>query len=270
MILVTGSTGALGSAILTALTTQGVKAEGSSRSLQAGMRVIDFDRPSTVDFTGVETLVLVSAGEAEDDVVIARHQAAITAAQRDGVTHIVYTSLTSSGDHLAFALAHRWTENHLQESGISWTILRNGLYAELFGSMLTWSDGRLHSAFGNGALAAVAREDLAAVAAIVSTTPENHAGQTYDLVGSPITAAEVAAALNTNLNDTPLDKRRDELLVAELKPFQPAMLMSIYTSVRHGFLGNTSGDLESLLRRRPKDAITVAASATATSGPSAP
>lgn len=43
-------------------------------------------------FTGVDTLVLVSAGTAEDDVVIRRHDNAIRAAEHDGVGHIVYTS----------------------------------------------------------------------------------------------------------------------------------------------------------------------------------
>ncbi|HCB56651.1 MAG TPA: NmrA family transcriptional regulator, partial [Arthrobacter bacterium] len=61
---------------------------------------LDFDDPGTLDFTGVHTLVLVSAGTAEDDVVINRHENAITAAERDGVRHIVYTSLADDGDHL--------------------------------------------------------------------------------------------------------------------------------------------------------------------------
>ena len=261
MILVTGSTGLLGSAILSAAVSAGYQAEGSSRTGHASPRTIDFDKPSTVTFTGVDTLVLVSAGEAEDDVVIARHETAIAAAERDGVSHIVYTSLTSAGDHLTFALAHRWTEDRLRRSSINWTILRNGLYAELFGSLHTWSGQRLRSAFGDGTLSAVGRTDLAEAAAAVATSPGSHVQRIYELVGPPISSADLASALAVELDIIPLERRRTELVASALKPFQPAMLMSIYTSARHGFLGGASGDLVSLLGREPRDAIAIAAAA---------
>jgi NAD(P)H dehydrogenase (quinone) len=267
MILVTGATGQLGSAILQHLRATGAAAIGSSRSGADGMRRIDLDDPATISFGGVDTLVLVSAGEAEDDVVAARHDAAITAAERDGVGHVTYTSVVADGDHLAFALAHRWTERRLARSSTPSTVLRNGLYAELFGALLTWRGSRLESAFGDGALAAAAREDLAEAAAVVARAPQAHAGQRYDLVGPPITAAEVADRVGVPLDRLDLASRRATYADAGLKPFQPAMLMSIHTAVRHGFLRGTSGDLATLLGRAPVDAVQVAANAAAAARP---
>jgi NAD(P)H dehydrogenase (quinone) len=261
MILVTGSTGQLGSAILDALATLGAAPLASNRSGQGGARRIDFDDPDTVSFVGVDTLVLVSAGEAEDDVVVARHETAITAAERDGVRHVIYTSLATDGDHLAFALAHRWTERRLRRSPLAWTILRNGLYAELFGSLLHWSGDTLASAFGDGAVAAVARADLAEAAAVVAMSPSDHVGRTYDLVGEPITAAQVAARLGAPVHAVSLAEQRTALAEAPLKPFQPAMLMSIFTGVRHGFLDGMSDDLSTLLGRPVVDTVAVAAAA---------
>jgi NAD(P)H dehydrogenase (quinone) len=261
MILVTGSTGKLGHAILTHLIDRGAPVVASSRSGAGGSRPLDFDRPESISLAGVDTLVLVSAGEAEDDVVIARHESVIAAAERDGVSHVVYTSLVGEGDHLAFALAHRWTEHRLQRGTMAWTIMRNGLYAELFGSLLQWSGSRLTSAFGEGALAAVSRDDLAEAAAVVAVSPHEHTGQTYELAGEPITAQQVAALVGVQQVDITLEERRKQLAGAGLKPFQPAMLMSIHTAVRHGFLARTSGDLARLLGREPSETVAVAAEA---------
>jgi NAD(P)H dehydrogenase (quinone) len=267
LILVTGSTGKLGRAILSRLGDHNVNVTGSSRSGSGSSRALDFDDPASLSLEDVDTLILVSAGEAEDDVVIARHDAIISAAERDGVNHVVYTSLAGEGDHLGFALAHRWTERRLRQSTLSWTILRNGLYADLFGSLMQWSGHQITSAFGDGAVSAVTREDLAEAAANVAEKAKCHAGRTYELVGLPITARQIATSLQVPLVNISLQERRRQLLEVGLKPFQPPMLMSIYASVKHGFLAGTNGDLANLLGREPRDALTVAVAAARASAP---
>jgi NAD(P)H dehydrogenase (quinone) len=262
MILVTGANGNLGSAVLEELHARGALATGGSRTPGDGMRHLDFDDRTGIDLAGVSTLVLISAGYAEDDQVVARHAAVLDAAARDGVRHVVYTSLTGAGDHLGFALAHRATERLVRACSVPWTILRNGLYAELFGGLLTWSDdGRgLESPFGDGALAAVARADLAEAAAVVATDPARHGGRSYDLVGTPITAADVADRLGVPHRTIGLGEYRRRLLdgTPRLLPFQPPMLASIATGIRHGFLDGTGPDLADLLGRTPRDPLAVA------------
>ncbi len=273
MILVTGANGNLGSATLAALRARGVVAIGGSRTPGEGMRGLDFDDPASLDLTGVSTLVLVSAGYAEDDQVVGRHAAVLDAAVRDGVQHVVYTSLTTAGDHLGFALAHRATERLVRASGLPWTILRNGLYAELFGGLLTWAgdgDG-VESAFGDGALAAVAREDLAEAAAIVAANAASHSGRVHDLVGTPITAGQVADALGVAHRAISLDEYRRRLLeeTPGLLPFQPPMLASIATGIRHGFLDGTASDLTDLLGRAARDPLAAAVAAASAGKPEA-
>ncbi|MEV6374860.1 NAD(P)H-binding protein [Micromonospora musae] len=259
MIMVTGANGQLASLTLQELAERKVPALGGSRTPAEGQRRLDFDDPATLDLTGVSALVLVSAGYAEDDLVTARHCAVLEAALRDGVAHVVYTSLTGDGDHLGFALAHRATEQMIKASGLGWTILRNGLYAELFGALLIWATDGLESAFGDGALSAVARTDLAAAAAIVASNPSVHSGRTYDLVGEPITATDVADRLGVAHRTITLAEYRARLLADDvLLPFQPPMLSSIATSVRHGFLSSTGPDLGQLLDRPLTDPLTVA------------
>lgn len=269
MIMVTGASGGLASLTLRELAARRIEAVGGTRSPDHGQRRLDFDDPTSIDLTGVSTLVLVSAGYAEDDRVIARHEAVVDAAVRDGVGHVVYTSLTGDGDHLAFALAHRATERLIQASGLGWTMLRNGLYAELFGSLLAWTADGLESAFGEGALAAVAKADLALAAATVASDPTAHVGRIYDLVGEPITATDVAEHLQVEHRTIGLGQYRERLLADDgLLPFQPPMLASIASSVRHGFLGNTGPDLEQLLDRPPTSSLRVATHTTDAMRPS--
>lgn len=265
MILVTGANGNLGSATLAALRARGVAATGASRTPGEGMRRLDFDDPAGLDLADVSTLVLISAGYGEDDQVVGRHAAVLDAAVRDGVRHVVYTSLTGAGDHLGFALAHRATERLVQASGLPWTILRNGLYAELFGGLLMWADdgvgpASVESAFGDGALAAVAREDLADAAAIVAAHPARHSGRVLDLVGTPITAGQVADRLGVPHRALTLGEYRRRLLdeTSGLLPFQPPMLASIATGIRHGFLDGTAPDLADLLGRPARDPLATA------------
>lgn len=265
MIMVTGASGQLGSLTHARLVARSLSPLAASRDpAPFGVlgRRMDFDDPSTLDLQGVSTLLLVSAGYGEDDVVIARHDRVISAAEDAGIRHVVYTSLTAAGDHLGFALAHRWTERRLQQSPLSWTVLRNGLYAELFGQLGAPVSGAVRAPLGEGALAAVAREDLADVAASVAANPDSHSHRIYELAGATtVDAAGLARDLGVPYTPTTLAQRRDELTAAGLLPFQPAMLMSIYSAVAAGFLAGTTTDLVDLLPRAPRAPGPVAAAA---------
>ncbi|MBP0452694.1 NAD(P)H-binding protein [Kitasatospora sp. RG8] len=281
MLLVTGVNGGLGALVLERLAKlpgglDGVVAGSRTpdRTPVAGVpvRTVDFDRPGTLTeaFTGVRTLLLISAGYGEDDVVVARHRAAIEAAERAGVRHVVYTSLSGDGDHLGYAAAHRWTERRLRASTtLSWTILRNGLYAELLGVLAAPDqDGVITAPLGDGGLAAVARADLAEVAATVALAPAGHAGRVYELVGEQaIGGADVAAALGratgrpVAYRPATLAEAREAVAASDAAPFQVPMVLSTYSAVAHGFLDGRQLDnaLPALLGRAPRPALDVIA-----------
>ncbi|MBW5421108.1 NAD(P)H-binding protein [Streptomyces sp. BG9H] len=260
MLMITGATGALGKLVNARLAGRDDVVLGTRSPVPAERRV-DFDDPASLDFTGVDTLLVISAGAAEDDVVIARHDAAISAAEKAGVRHLVYTSLSGDGDHLTYALAHRWTERRLRSSSLRWTVLRNGLYAEFLAAIAApGPDGTIAAPLGTGRLAAVAREDLAEAAARVATAPTAHAGRTYELVGEhALGGADLAAALGGSYEPDSLAATRAALIGAgQALPFQVPMLMSTYSAVAGGFLDGTSierNDLRTLLGREPRPAI---------------
>ncbi|MEU4799344.1 NAD(P)H-binding protein [Streptomyces sp. NPDC023327] len=260
MLMITGATGALGKLVTARLTGRDDVVIGTRRPA-TGERRVDFDDPASLDFTGVDTLLLISAGAAEDDVVTARHDAAISAAEKAGVRHLVYTSLSGDGDHLTYAPAHRWTERRLRASSSAWTVLRNGLYAEFLAAIAApGPDGTIAAPLGAGRLAAVAREDLAEVAVRVATAPAAHAGRTYELVGEEaLGGADLAAALGGSYEPGSLAATRAALIEAgQALPFQVPMLMSTYSAIAGGFLDGTSvarNDLRTLLGRAPRPAI---------------
>lgn len=261
MILVTGASGQLASGVIERLRRLGADVVGGSRTPGEGMRRLDFEDPGSLDLSGVDTLVMVSAGRGEDDVVIDRHQAVVQAAVRDGVRHVVYTSVTTAGEHLVHAVSHRATERLIRDSGVKWTILRNGMYAEAFAMLLTWGgDGVIESPYAEGVLAAAPRADLAEAAAVVASDAAAHEGRVYDLVGRPLSTADVAGALGAGWRKIRLDEFRAGLeRQAGLLPVQREMGMSIASNVRHGFLAGQNPQLEKLIGRRPADPVPVAA-----------
>ncbi|MBM7173957.1 NmrA family transcriptional regulator, partial [Streptomyces sp. G44] len=111
-----------------------------------------------------------------------------------------------------------------------------------------------------GRLAAVAREDLAEVAARVASAPAAHAGRTYELVGEDaLGGAELAAALGGSYEPGTLAATRAAVTAAgQALPFQVPMLLSTYSAITGGFLDGTSIEdnaLRTLLGREPRPAI---------------
>ncbi|MFD0258706.1 NAD(P)H-binding protein [Kitasatospora indigofera] len=267
MILLTGATGGLGTLVAERLAGQGDVVLGTRAPervrVPLPVRPLDFDVPDTLPgaFAGVDVLLLVSAGYGEDDTVIARHGAAVDAAERAGVRHIVYTSLTGDGDHLPYALPHRWTERRLREGSADWTILRNGLYAELLGQLAAPApDGRLTAPLGRGRLAAVARADLADAAAAVVLEPAAHVGRTYELVGEEALGGEDLARAHgpeVRYESEPLALARERLTASGAAPFQVPMVLGTCSAVAAGFLDRTGGDLRALLGRAPRSAMDI-------------
>jgi NAD(P)H dehydrogenase (quinone) len=281
MILLTGAAGGLGRLVAAGLVARGIAFIAGTREPQrlrgelpshVPLRKLDLDDPESVAdaFDGATTVLLISAGYAEPDQVIARHRAGLDAAAQAGVRHVVYTSLTGAGDHLGYALPHRWTERYLADGPLAWTVLRNGLYAELLVPDFTRAvaSGTLAAPLADATIAAVARADLADVAIRVITeahaSTAEHVGRTYELVGTTgIGGAEIAAAAGPTVTYRPtrLSQLRDALNTSGMPGFESAYIASTYATAAAGFLADThagtGGDLTRLLPTEPRDPISV-------------
>ncbi|GAA1770677.1 NAD(P)H-binding protein [Luedemannella helvata] len=145
--------------------------------------------------TGVDTVLLISAGEAADRVAL--HTTAVDAAVAAGVRHLVYVSFLGAAPDATFTFArdHWHTERHIERTGLPRTFLRDSLYLDVLPHFVG-ADGVLRGPAGDGRVAAVARDDVADVAAAILADPGPHAGRTYDVTGPvAFTLAEAAGAL---------------------------------------------------------------------------
>ena len=150
------------------------------------LREFDYDRPETLvpALSGIDKLLLISANEIGRRTP--QHQAVIDAAKVAGVPYLAYTSLLRADKSpLGLAQEHRETEKLIQDSGITYTFLRNNWYSEnyLAGVAHTIEIGTLFGAAQDGRISSASRIDYAEAAAKVLTST-GHENKTYELAGS--------------------------------------------------------------------------------------
>ncbi len=207
-IAITGATGQLGRLAIAALKTRVpadsilALARDPARAADLGVPVRAFDykaAPAALAeaLRGVDTLVLISSNDVEDRV--GQHRAVIAAAKAAGVGHILYTSILK-GDTSPMLLAqdHIGTEAAIRQSGLPFTLLRNGWYTENFTGSLgaALAHGAMVGSAGQGRISAAPRADYAEAIAVVASGTE-HQGQVYELAGdTAFTMAEMAAEVS--------------------------------------------------------------------------
>lgn len=210
MIAITGATGQLGHHVLenllktvpasqiVAIVRNPAKAESLS---QQGLVVRQADYTDQAAFTaalhGVDKLLLISSSEVGQRA--SQHRNVIQAAKAAGVKFIAYTSLLHADKSpLGLHVEHVETEKLLAESGIAYTLLRNGWYTEnyLASAPPALEHGVFIGAAGDGKIASATRADYAAAAARV-VAEEGHAGKVYELAGDEAwTLSALAAELS--------------------------------------------------------------------------
>ncbi|HUN93339.1 MAG TPA: SDR family oxidoreductase [Burkholderiaceae bacterium] len=215
-LLVTGASGHLGSAVLHHLLdtlqipAQRIVAASRKPAELSGLaargvavRKANFDDVAGLHeaFRGVQRLLLISTDRLDaPGVRLAQHRAAVTAAVRAGVQHVVYTSMPKPGTSLVtFAPDHAGTEAALAESALpGWTVLRNHWYFEnlLHAMPGAIASGQWFKATGDGKAADISRDDLARAAAVALASGDR-AKTTYTLSGTrAYSSAEVAALVS--------------------------------------------------------------------------
>lgn len=269
MILVTGATGKLGRWVVESLLERGVPAKdivAGARNLDKAkplaergvtVRTLDYNRPETIDpaFAGVDRALLISGIEPNR---VAQHRAVIEAAKRAGVKHLVYTSGPRADvSKIRLFADHRETEKILRESGVPFTVLRNGWYVENYtdnvAALLPF--GAMPGSAGDGKVSVAPRSDYAEAAAVVLTT-DGHENRVYELGGDQsYTLSEIAAEIARVTGkpfvyrDLPESEHVATLVKAGVPEVFAQLLADSDQGLKRGELLITSGDLARLLGR---------------------
>jgi len=266
-LLVTGATGTVGSALLTALRDRDVTVRAAARSPPgAGPAdewvAFDFERPETwgAALDGVDGLFLLRPPQLSR---VGPIRSFVDAAARVGVAHCVVLSVL--GAERNPLLPHRRIERHVASSGLDWTFLRSSFFTqnlvEVHGESLR--RGEIAVPAGDGETSFVDARDVGSVAAAALTEP-GHDGVAYDLTGPAALTYEEVAAVASDVLGYPLEYTNPSLpgfVVGSLRAGRglgfSLVMAGIYTTARLGLAGRVTDDVERVLGRPPRDVRTV-------------
>ena len=262
IILVTGATGNVGSAVIANLTAMGtevralVRNESKAHSLKdAGVKVVlgDMEKPETLDdaLRGVDKVFLITPVSPN---AVTQASNGIAAATRAGSLHIVRLSAVKAAPDSPTRVGrlHAETEAQLKASGLAYTILRPHFYMQntIMAAQTVASDGIVYMPFKDSNLGMIDIRDIADVAAKV-LTEDGHEGRTYTPTGpASISFYDVAAGLSRMLGrevkyvDVPLEAARQAMLGMGLSEWMANAYREYFKAYTEGWGDFTTDDVE--------------------------
>ena len=271
-IAVTAANGQLGSSVVNELKKQIgknnvigiVRSPEKATHLGVEVRKGDYNNPNDFNtaLSGIDRVLLIS-GMDDPQKRIQQHRNVIEAAKKNGVKKIVYTSIVGDEEKNAFSpvvQSNRLTEEDVKNSGLDWSIGRNGIYIEPDLEYIDTyiKEGEIRNCAGDGKCAYTSRVELG-YAYTKMLIQDIHNNSTYNLVGDPISQKELVELINqvynTQLVYNPIsvdDYAKERKL--ELGEFIGAVITGIYKGINDGVY-NIHSDYEKAAGRPFKSTI---------------
>jgi len=185
----------------------------------------------------------------------------VDAAYASGVKHIVFLSVAGA-DRMKW-IPHRKVELHLIASGVAWTLLRPGFFAQNLQDAYRADiveDGRIYVPAGTGRVAFVDVRDVAAVVARIFASPDAFRGQTLTLTGGEAIGFDEAAAALAEVLGRPIRYEpasipgyARHLRTKRRMPWMQVIVQTVlHVGLRRGDAEQVDPTLARLLDRRPR------------------
>jgi NAD(P)H dehydrogenase (quinone) len=275
MILVTGANGNLGRAIVEKLLQKipatkvavSVREPEKAKDLSEkgiSVRQGDFDNLEMLPkaFEDAKTLVLISTSSASN-LRAQQHKNAIDAAIMAGVNHIIYTSFIHHAGKSPYHLInnHIETEEYLLASGITYTIIREGLYLDylpmLFGNFQETK--KIFYPAGDGKVSFVLRKDIADGIVNILLSP-GHGKKHYNFTSiNAYSFAELVKMLSEvngssiEYVDIPMEAFTDGMRQYQLPEHVIDISVELASIIKENGMLKPDTQLETLLGRKPVD-----------------
>jgi len=276
MIVITGASGTVGSALVEQLRAAGTQVRAAVRSAEKGqaaaalgaqVAVADVKDRSAFG-TALEGADALFLNTASLPGFVEAQKSAIDTALSAGVQRIVRLSaLGSSPDSpMSFGRGHAELDAYLQASGAAWTVLApNGFFSNFLGMADSIRQGGIYINGGDGKVSMIDPRDIAAAAVVVLTQP-GHDGRTYALTGpEAIGYADAAATLTQVLSHqvsyVPVDDATAHAAMTGmgLPEAQAADIVALGRVYAAGYAARVSPDVEQLTGAPPRSFATFAA-----------
>jgi uncharacterized protein YbjT (DUF2867 family) len=267
-ILVTGSTGKVGSQVVQQLAADGINVRAAVQATSkinaikrvgAEPAVIDFKRPGTFQpaLRGVERIFMVTPF-VPNMVEIAANL--VEEIKKAGIKQIVRLSAMGADAEPAITLGrwHREAEKVIEASGIDYTFLRPNMFMQNYLSMPTIkAQGAFYMPTGDGKASYVDTRDIAAVA-VAALTKSGHEGKAYEVTGpAALDNYQVAEILSkvtgkkidyVSVSD---DDARKGMRNADIPEWAIDVLLELYGIQRAGYTSHISPAVEQVTGKKP-------------------
>jgi NAD(P)H dehydrogenase (quinone) len=273
MILVTGATGNLGSAAVSQLLKNTsakniavlARDENKAKNLKEkgiDVRIGSYDDIPSLDFAmqGIDKLLMISSN---GQTRLQQHKNVLAAAKKARIKHLVYTGIAMKNIETAaikpFMIDLVKTEDHIRETGLTYTVLRNTLYAggnPMYAGAKVFETG-IYIPAGNGKAPFALRREMGEAAANVLLR-DGHENKTYEITGSELYSfKDVAEALSslsgktvvyTDADPATFPSKLKELGLPEIVVL---IVSGFAADIKNHQFENMTKDLEKLLGRKP-------------------
>lgn len=265
VILVTASTGNVGTEVLRGLTDRGAVFRAAVHDDRGGSRLpegmshvrLDFEDPATfaAALEGVDSVFLLRPPPMSD---ARRMRPFIDAMLVAGVARVVFLSVQGAGNNPF--VPHHGIEQYLKKSGLGWTFLRPSFFMQNL-STTHCADIRerdeIYVPAGNGRTNFIDGADIGEAAAVCLTTA-GHTKKAYELTGSEaLTYSQVAEILSAACGrpityPKPSGKQFKARMKAAGHDDEFVRVMgAIYAIAKFGMAAGTTDTFEKLVGRKP-------------------